>query len=116
MIKPFMASLINAALLIILGGWAYLASANPSATALIPVGFGVLLLAFNRGLKNENKVAAHVAVLLTLLVLIGLIKPLMGAMDRSDSLALTRVLIMMFSSLYALVTFIKSFVDVRRKR
>lgn len=116
MIKPFMASLINAALLIILGGWAYMASDNPSATALIPVAFGVLLLLFNRGLKKENKVAAHVAVLVTLLVLIGLIKPLMGALGRTDTPALVRVLIMMFSSLYALITFIKSFVDVRRKR
>ena len=64
MLKAHTASLIHALALIGLGGYGYLSSDTPSVTALIPVVFGVLLLAMNRGVKNENKVIAHVAVLL----------------------------------------------------
>jgi len=116
MIKPFIASLINAFLLISLGAWGYLASDTPSFTALIPVALGILLLIFNKGLKNDNKIAAHLVVLLTFIVLIGLLKPFSGALSRSDIPAITRVIIMMISSIYALITFIKSFIDVRKQR
>ena len=40
-------------------------------TAFIPVGFGVMLLACS-GVKAQNKVVAHIAVLLTLLILVAL--------------------------------------------
>ena len=70
--KAHTASLINAVILVALGGWAYLSSDDPSMTALIPVAVGVLLLALNGGVKKENKVIAHIAVLLTLVILLGL--------------------------------------------
>ena len=44
-----------------------------SPTALIPVGFGVILLLCTIGLKKENKIIAHVAVLLTLVILVALV-------------------------------------------
>jgi len=114
--KPFIASLINALFLIGLGMWGYLGSETPSVTALIPVFAGILLLLLNRGLKNENKTVAHGVVLLTLLVLIGLIKPLTGSIHRNDTVALIRVLVMMIFSIVAIVTFIKSFIDARKAR
>jgi uncharacterized membrane protein len=114
--KPYLASLINAILLIILGLWGYFGSETPSNTALIPVFAGIILVFLNSGLKKENKTIAHIAVIITLLVLGGLIKPLMGAFDRGDSMAIARVVIMMFSTLVALISFIKSFIDARKNR
>ena len=114
--KAHTASLMNALILIGFGLWAYLGSDTPSKTALIPVGFGVVLLALYTGVKKENKVVAHIAVLLTLLILGGLVKPLTAALDRNDGLAIMRVAVMMASTVVALVFFIKSFIDVRRAR
>ncbi len=114
--KAHTASLINALILIAFGLWAYFGSETPSKTALIPAGFGVVILALYKGIKKEDKIAAHVAVLLTLVILIALIKPLTAAVGRSDALAILRVVIMLLTSAVSLFFFVKSFVDVLRAR
>jgi hypothetical protein len=114
--KAHTASLINAVVLIGFGLWAYLGSETPSQTALIPVVFGAVILSLYKGVRNENKIVAHIAVLLTLLILGGLVKPLTAAVGRSDPLAIMRVSVMIVSTIVALFFFIKSFVDVRRAR
>ncbi len=111
-----LASLINALLLVTLGGWGYLASDTPSFTALIPAGIGFLLLVLNPGLRKEDKTAAHIAVLLTLIVLLGLGMPLRGAIGRGDGAAIGRVAVMLLSTIVAMVFFVKSFVDNRKRR
>lgn len=116
MMKPHVASLVHAVALIGLGGFGYLSSETPSVTALIPVVFGALLLAMNRGVKNENKAIAHVAVLLTLLIIVGLVKPLTGAMGRGDNAAVGRVAVMLVLGLNAMVAFVRSFIAVRKAR
>ena len=117
--KAHTASLINAVILIGFGLWAFLepksAGEVASKTPLIPVVFGVVILGLYPGVKKENKIVAHIAVLLTLLILGGLVKPLLGALDR-NWLAIVRVLVMMLSTVVALFFFIKSFRDVRRAR
>ena len=110
------ASLINAIILVAFGLWSYFGSDTPSKTALIPVVVGVLLLALNKGIKDENKILAHIAVVLTVIILLGLVMPLKGAIERSDTLGLVRVAVMLFSTFYALTYFIKSFRDARRAR
>lgn len=114
--KAHTASLINAVILIGFGLWAYFGSETPSGTALIPVGFGVVLLSLYKGVEKENKIVAHIAVLLTLLILVGLVKPLTASIGREDGLAITRVVVMMISTVVALFFFIKSFIDVRKAR
>jgi hypothetical protein len=114
--KAAAASLINALILIGFGLWAYFGSETPSKTAFIPAGFGAVLLLLVPGVKKESKIVAHVAVLLTLVILIALIKPLTAAAGRDDGMALLRVVVMMLSTTVALFFFIKSFVDVRRAR
>ena len=47
-------NLINALVLIAMGLWGYLELNSP--TALIPVGFGVVLLLCYQGVKNQNKI------------------------------------------------------------
>ena len=114
--KAHIVSLIHAVALIGLGGYGYLSSDTPSVTALIPVVFGVLLLAMNNGVKKENKVIAHIVVLLTLLIIIGLIKPLTGAMGRGDSAAVARVATMLVRGVLAMVSFVRSFIAARKAR
>ncbi len=111
--KPYIINLINALILIILGTWGYLASETPSITALIPVLIGVILIVITPGFRIGNRIWVHVAVVLTFLVLVGLVKPLLGVIGREDYLGLARVLAMMFSSLFAFLVFLKSFINAR---
>ena len=112
--KPYVANLINGVLLVAISSWGYFGSETPSGTALIPAVIGVLLLLCNGGVKRENKVIAHVAVLLTILAIAGNGMALKGAMGRDDMMAVTRVGIMMASCVVATVAFVKSFIAARR--
>ena len=114
--KAHIASFINALILISFGLWGYFVSITPSFTALIPVVFGLVLLATNTGVKRENKTIAHIAVMLTFLVMLGLFMPLRGAILRDDTAALLRVLVMLTASIIALGYFVKSFLVARRKK
>ena len=114
--KAYVASLVNSVILIGFGLWGYLGSETPSKTALIPVIFGAVLLSLYKGIKKEDKIVAHIAVLLTLLILGGLVKPLTAAIGREDGMAIMRVVVMLATTLIALAAFIKSFIDVRRAR
>tara|TARA_B100000686_G_C16806700_1_gene991550 strand:+ start:20028 stop:20393 length:366 start_codon:yes stop_codon:yes gene_type:complete len=114
--KPYIASLINAIVLVIIGLWGYVESNAKAVTALIPVITGVILILINNGVKKENKTSAHIAVLLTFIILLGLIKPLTGAIDKQNNIAVYRVGIMLLTTIYALIKFIQSFIEVRRAR
>ena len=114
--KTSTASLLNAIILISMGLWGYFESESKAITALIPVIIGIILLLVNKGVKNENKALAHVAVLLTFLILLGLIKPLLGAFERENAYAIIRVLLMIISSLWAMISFIKSFISARKNK
>ncbi len=115
--NPYKSNLINGVTLIVFGLWGaypYLFLSTGSFTSLIPVLFGAILLLLSNGLKKENKVIAHVIVLLTLLLFVSLFMPLKGAIERVDTIAILRVSIMLFTSLIALRTFIKSFINARK--
>ena len=114
--KPYQTNLINAITLIVLSSWGYFSSETPSMTSLIPTCIGALLLIFTPGVKKENKVIAHIAVLLTLVIFIGLIKPLLGGLERNDTGAIARVCVMMLTTVFAMITFIRSFIAVRKER
>ena len=114
--KASTSSLLNAIILISMGLWGYIESESKAITALIPVIIGTILLLVNKGVKNENKGLAHVAVLLTFLITFGLVKPLFGAFERENTYAVIRVLLMIISSLWAMISFIKSFISARKNR
>ncbi len=113
--KPYIANLVFAVLLIVMSLWGYLTSDNPSFTALIPTFAGAILLALTPSLKKENKTIAHIVVILTVLLIIALIKPLTAAFGRSDNMAIIRVLVMMGWGVVAMGVYVKSFVAARRK-
>ncbi|MEO0773576.1 MAG: hypothetical protein AAFZ04_10380 [Pseudomonadota bacterium] len=110
------ANLINAIVLIICSLWAYLTAADAYWTSLIPAGFGLALLACTPGVGAENKIIAHVAVTLTLVIFLLLFVPLFTAKEDTDMMSFLRVGLMMATCILAKIAFIKSFRDARRAR
>ena len=108
------ANLLNSICLIGMGLWGYFELSAP--TALIPVGFGVILLACYSGVKAQNKVVAHIAVLLTLLILVALSGMTLPKKIESGGTGLLRVLSMIVTSALSMVLFIKSFIDARKNK
>lgn len=116
--KPSKANILNSLTLIVFGIWGaypYILSGTGSITSLIPLFFGLLLLSLNNGMKKENKMISHIVVLVTLLILVALIMPLKGALERSDTMAFIRVGTMVLTSFFAMITFIRSFIQARKK-
>ena len=109
-------SLINSLVLVSMGLWGYFESDSKPITALIPVIVGVILLLINSGVKKENKIAAHFAVLLTLLIIIGLVKPFLGTLGRGNIVGILRVSVMIITSLWAMIIFIQSFISARKSK
>ena len=117
-------NLINALTLIVLGLWGYIAVSNYKLativsfehwTALITVLFGIILLLCNKGIQNSNKAIAHVAVVLTLLVLIALVGKRLPISIDQGGVGLFRVLAMSLCSFIAFIAFIRSFIENRKK-
>ena len=110
------ASLVNAITLISMGAWGYFGSITPSPTALIPVFVGVILMVFNNGIKYENKVIAHIAIVLTFAILVALSMILKKRITDGNTMAIARVGAMVLTSAFAMVMFVKSFRDARKAR
>tara|TARA_B100001113_G_C20750722_1_gene466499 strand:- start:15 stop:365 length:351 start_codon:yes stop_codon:yes gene_type:complete len=113
--NPAKANLVNSLCLIGVGLWGYFSVSSP--TAFIPVGFGVLLLLCYRVILKKpelNKLVSHIAVTLTLIILAALVGVrLPKALDSGGS-SLVRAIMMITTSVYAMLAFIKSFIDARR--
>jgi len=109
--KNTTANLINSITLIFLGFWGYFDSSSP--TAFIPVFFGIILLICNNGVKKENKVVAHIAVLLTAIILIALVGMRLPKSLDTGGIGLYRVIFMIATSTIAMITFVKSFIKAR---
>ena len=110
------ANLLNAAVLIIMGAWGAYATQMASPTALIPVVGGLILLACQKGVTSENKMIAHIAVVVTLLLVLGIVRPFMRALGDDDTMGMLRTGLMLVTGLIAMVYFIKSFRDARKAR
>lgn len=108
-------NVLNSIVLISLGLWGYIDYTDvQSPTALIPVGFGVILLLCTMGLKKENKIIAHVAVLLTLVILVALVGMRLPKSLDSGGVGLFRVIAMIATSVLSMVAFVLSFIKARR--
>tara|TARA_Y100001954_G_C15749397_1_gene572852 strand:- start:110 stop:481 length:372 start_codon:yes stop_codon:yes gene_type:complete len=120
--KTYQANLINGLTLIFMPLWAYLTyegtaeKPEQSITALIPLFLGIILFLCNNGIKKENKVIAHIAVVVTLIALLGLFMPLKAAIAEDRTLSLVRVAIMLFTGMLAMITFVRSFIANRKSK
>jgi len=113
--NPAKANLITAVILIAMGLWGYISSESPSPTALIPVAFGALFAILYPWMKKENKIVSHIVVVLTLLILAALFKPLSGAMEADNTMAIVRISIMILICIFAMIIYVKSFMAARNK-
>ena len=119
--QPSKVNLINSLILIVMPLWAYLTyeSTDPnstqSITALIPMFLGIVLLFCTNGIKNQNKIIAHIAVFITLLALVGLFKPLASAISDSRGLSVFRVSLMLITCIFSMIAFVRSFIAARKK-
>ena len=107
-------NLINSLVLIIFGLWGYLDT--QSYTAFIPVGFGGILMFCNNGVKTENKIISHIAVLLTFIILIALIGMRLPKSIETGGAGLIRVGVMILTSSISMLSFIMSFIKARRSK
>ncbi|MDB9910285.1 hypothetical protein OAC83_01545 [Flavobacteriales bacterium] len=114
-------NLINALTLVIVGLWGFIDVNTPSLetgiswTALIPVFFGAIFLLCQKGIKNDSKIIAHIAVVLTLLILIALVGKRLPISIENGGIGLFRVAVMSLTSLLAFIIFIRSFIENRKK-
>ena len=113
MLKPRKAALLNSSVLILFGLISYYYNST-SITALIPVFIGVTIFMCYVLYEKNNKIFAHICATFMLLALLGLFKPIMGSIARSDSYATLRIGIMQLVSLYSLVCLIISFIKARK--
>ena len=107
-------NIINSISLIAMGIWGYIDVS--SVTALIPTFFGVALILCTNGLKKENKMISHIAVLLTLLILGALLGMRLPKSIDQGGIGLIRVIIMIGTSAVAILFFINSFIRARRNK
>ena len=113
--NPNRANIINSISLILMGIWGFFDLSSP--TALIPSMFGLLLLGcflFSYKKQNLNKIFAHIAIVLTLIILLSLVAMRLPKSIDDGGIGLIRVLIMISTSLFSIVIFVKSFVDMRK--
>jgi hypothetical protein len=108
------ANIINSVTLIFIGLWGYFEVSAP--TALIPVGFGVALILCSPGVKKQNKVIAHIAVLLTFIILIALVGMRLPKSIDQGGLGLLRVFLMIGTSTFSMIYFIRSFISNRKAK
>jgi hypothetical protein len=116
--KAAQANLINAIVLLAAGLYGYFMILTPEGThaitALIPAAFGVIFLILQKGVATENKIIAHVVVLLTLVLLIICTMRFLKIEDWGAKKYLFLACIV--SNAIALVAFIGSFIAARKKR
>ena len=112
--NAYKANLLNSIVLITIGLWGYFESS--SVTALIPVVFGFILILCSKGVRSQNKIIAHVAVLLTLVILLSLAGMRLPKSIDSGGLSLLRVLLMISTSTLAMIFYVKSFIDARKNK
>ena len=112
--KAHTANLINSLILIGLGLWGYYDT--NAQTALIPVFFGIALLIATKGIKENNKIISHSAILFTIIIFIALVGMRLPKSLDQGGVGLYRVVVMSGTSLVAIIFFIKSFIDARKNK
>ncbi len=116
--KSTQANLLNGIVLLAAGLYGYFGMVNSEGkhaiTALIPAVFGLTFLACQKGVAAENKIIAHIVVVLTFLLLIICTMRFFKIEDWGAKKYLFLACIV--SNVIALIAFIGSFMEARKKR
>jgi hypothetical protein len=97
----------NAAILIVMGLIGFIQSGSP--TALIADGVGIILFILAFPVKKENHIAAHIAVVLTLITAVTFF---IVGLKRSNIM----IIVMAVVTLIVLILYIMSFVKRKKER
>ena len=90
-----------------------------SVTAFIPSIFGVLIFTcylISRKNQKLNIIFSHVAVLLTILILVALVGTRLPKSIDEGGWGLLRLLVMIGTSSFSITMFIKSFIEARQNK
>jgi peptidoglycan/LPS O-acetylase OafA/YrhL len=119
--KAAQANILNAIVLIAAGIIGYFVLPNmagsdgkQSFTALIPAAFGLLFLALHKGLVAQNKIIAHVVVVLTFVLLIMCTSRFFKVDGWNEKKYI--FLACIITNTVALIAFIGSFIEARKNR
>lgn len=120
--KIYRVNLIYSLLLIIAGFYGFVAhymdTGEWPVTALIPVLFGGILLPMTGSIRKSNRIIAHIAVVLTLLM--GVMVTVMLIINLNSGTPFTRkmaiFLVILAASLIALGFYVASFIAARKNR
>ena len=112
--KAHSANLINSLTLIILGLWGFSEHLD-QPTAFIPVAFGIVLIIATKGIKENNKIISHIAVLFTIIIFAALVGMRLPKLIDQCGLDLYRVIAMSATSFIAIIFFVRSFIEARKK-
>ena len=115
LLKPKKAMLLNSIALILIGIISYYYNST-SITALIPVFLGLAIFVCYVFYEKSNKIFAHICIVLMILAFLGLFKPIMGSIARSDVYSTSRIAVMQLVSLYSIICFIASFIEARKNK
>ena len=111
------ANIINSTSLIIMGIWGFFEVSSP--TAFIPSIFGVLIfICYLLSLKNQklNMIFTHIAVLLTILILVALIGTRLPKSIDGGGWGLFGLFVMIGTCIFSIIIFIKSFIETRKNK
>ncbi|MEL7465234.1 MAG: hypothetical protein AAFN79_14280 [Pseudomonadota bacterium] len=109
------ASLVAAAALIAMSLWAYVANGFSSETTLIPLGFGLLILAYVPWVRSGSRWATALAALFAFTIFAALFTPLSSSIEKGEALPIIRVGLMHLATAYALFALTKAAVAAFRK-
>jgi choline-glycine betaine transporter len=107
--KEHNALLFNGIILIVLGTAGYFMSDAKSATAFIGPAIGVILVILSGPVKNNNKTAAHIGAVLTLIAVVAFF---IVGLKRNN----TYVIIMAVTSLLSMIMLIMGFIRRKKER
>ena len=111
----YKAALINAAALIALSLWAYIANGFSSESTLIPVAFGLLILAYVPWVRAGSRWGTALAALFTLIIFAALFTPLTSSIEKGQALPIIRVGLMHLATAYGLFALTKATFAVFRR-
>lgn len=115
--KPVTMNALNALVLIAAGLYGYFgvaaADGHHSPTALIPAAFGLLFIILGLFWAKAPKVISHIVVVLTLVLLVMCILRFVKVDGWNEKKYIFLACIL--SNAIALIVFVKSFIDARRK-
>lgn len=95
----------------------YTSDGDIQVTSLIPAFFGFILLFFTKGIKNDNSVIAHLAVVLTL-ILAGVVTYMFFKNLSAEFIGTRKFFIFLVTGLVSYIVlgiYVAGFIDKKRK-